>query len=242
MHDKTLHALQRENARRLEDFLTRLKSRARPFGAYSRIATTVLPGVGQGLGSAGQQQAKRLALGLQDRWQAVYGPTREFVLSMGQLAMGLLRWPWRRIAVGGVATAMTATVLAATHVIYGYQTHPAADWQERLTQRLGSPIFSADRQLQGTLFPAARDAAGLDYASYCYIRPQGSPPELWQRSVIALEQKTLFNPWRNWCGIDPLGTLKRVVTGTGGGSGWLPCPSARWRWCRQRPSKRGAPR
>lgn len=217
MHDKTLRALQRENARRLDKFMARLQSADRPIGEFSTIRKLLLPGFGQGL--AGLNPGKRLAHGLHNGWQAVYLPTRELALSMGHLTTGLLRWPWRRIAVGGVATVMTATALAASQVVYGYLTHPAAYWEQRLAQRLGSPIFSADRQLQGTLFPAAQDAAGLDYASYGYIRPQGSPPELWQRSVIALEQKTLFNPWRSWCGIDPLGTIKRIVTGSGGGSG-----------------------
>lgn len=217
MHDKTLRALQRENARRLDKFMARLQSATRPVGAFGTIPKLLLPGFGQGL--AGLNPGTRLAQGLQTGWQAVYVPIRELALSLGHLATGLLRWPWRRIALGGLATTVTAAALAASQVVYGYHAHPAAYWEQRLTQRLGSPIFSADRQLQGTLFPAAKDAAGLDYASYGYIRPQGSPPELWQRSVIALEQKTLFNPWRSWCGIDPLGIIKRIVTGSGGGSG-----------------------
>jgi hypothetical protein len=140
------------------------------------------------------------------------------------LIRATLQWaggalPVRRALLGGGAALITASALAATQIWLGYTEHPAEYWEHRLQQRLGSPIFSRDGQLQGSLFPAQGNAGGLNFADYGYLRSQGDLPLLWSQFVITLEQQSLFDPWRSVCGLDPLGILKRVATGSGGGSG-----------------------
>jgi membrane peptidoglycan carboxypeptidase len=135
-----------------------------------------------------------------------------------------LRWarsalPVQRVLLGGGLALVTASALAATQIWLGYTEHPAKYWEHRLQERLGSPIFSRDGQLQGSLFPAQRNSGGLNFADYGYLRSRGDLPPLWTQFVTTLEQQTLFDPWRSVCGLDPLGMLKRVVTGSGGGSG-----------------------
>ena len=114
---------------------------------------------------------------------------------------------------------VTAAAIAASQVWVGYQQHKPEFWAQRLQQRLGSAIFSGDGQLLGTLFPMAAQSDGLNYSDYGHIQGKGEPPKLWKRFAITLEQKTLFDPWRTMCGVDPMGIVKRVVTGAGGGSG-----------------------
>lgn len=226
MDDKTLRTLRRQDARRLQRFLRRLRSRSRPwsFGALDAnpfnggghltagsAAFSVGP-AGAGLGAAGLAS-------FASAWRAIWVPLKDLGTALGRLTLGLARWPWGRIGLAGAALATSATAFAATQIWIGYHDHPADFWQQRLQQRLGSAIFSIDRQLQGTLFPAEREAGGINLANYGYIRPQVEPPDLWKRGVVALEQQTLFNGARTWCGIDLLGMAKRIATGTGGGSG-----------------------
>lgn len=97
-------------------------------------------------------------------------------------------------------------------MIYGYVTHPASYWQERLSSRLGSPIFSQDGLLLGSTTP-------LTQGDYGYIRTEKPPIEMWQKFIVALEDKNIFNKYRSICGIDPLGTIHRVARRDGGGSG-----------------------
>jgi hypothetical protein len=217
---KTLRSLRRQDARRLDKF---------------RRALQAQPGIWRtGTGAADHwaarwQRAARQPLfmaarpgglaGARHDWHAVASSAKDLALGLARLGLSALRWPWRRIGLGSAALVATATALAATQVWIGYHDHPAEFWQLRADQRLGSPIFSRDTQLQGTLFPTAAREGGIDFANYGYVRVDGPLPEIWKASVLALEQQNLFDPWRTVCGVDPLATIKRVATGEGGGSG-----------------------
>ncbi|MBQ0942264.1 transglycosylase domain-containing protein [Ideonella sp. 4Y16] len=131
-----------------------------------------------------------------------------------------LRSPlWRRVGLGLVSATAALLLAVASQVWWGYDQHPATYWAARLEARKGSALYSADGQFQGSLYPAMATTDGLNFADYGYVAMAKAPPPPWVAMVLALEHKTLFNPWRNVCGLDPLGIAARVLTGSGGGSG-----------------------
>lgn len=207
MNDAHLGALRRRDARQLDKFLKNLRRSAKPW-ALECASTSAWPSGFNGISQAPGWAFYRPLQALQDLGLAVH-----------RLTLAVARLPWRRIILGGSALTATATAIAASQVWVGYQQHKPEFWAQRLSQRLGSAIFSSDGQLLGTLFPRAAQSGGLNYADYGHIRTEGEPPELWKRFVVTLEQKSLFDPWRTVCGVDPLGIVKRVATGVGGGSG-----------------------
>lgn len=215
MDDKTLRALQRRDARRSNRYFQQLQASNRPFAMGSGWQWPGLaanPGfVSPAIGTYLRAVPGTLAVA----WQ----PLKDLGAAGARLVQGALRWPWKKVAMGTAVAGVATVSLAATQVYVGFRDHPREFWIERLQQRLGSAIFSRDGQLQGTLFPGAKDAAGLDYANYGYIRPQGELPDFYRKAVMSLEQQTLYDNWRNVCGFDLLATGKRVLTGQGGGSG-----------------------
>lgn len=221
MDESLIHKLQKLDARHRAEFEAALRRKAaRPawrFADQSGSAGGFAPMASQhkiwlANARAARMSGHALARGV---WQHIQG-------RLGALRASGVRHagsvPFRKIATACAAAAGLSVAVAATLVVKGYAQDPAP-LLERIQDRQGSAIFSQDRQLLGAVFPQATKSADLNYADFGYIPLDGRPPETWIRYVTTLEQKTLFDPYRNVCGIDLLGMVKRIVTGTGGGSG-----------------------
>lgn len=218
MDSRAIRAMQRHDEQRVKRFLQQLRSSNR-HPKFNRPGLAAFVGAGgrNSLAAAAQAQLD----GLRGTWSSRVAPLVVAGWALARKAASTLAgWPWRRLAAGSGAAVVTVAALAATQVVAGYHDFPPDHWQQRLQQRLGSAIFSSDGQLQGSIFPAALPGTGPDPANYGYIPLQGSLPPVWRASALALEQKSAFDPWRSVCGIDVLGIAKRVLTGSGGGSGF----------------------
>lgn len=128
--------------------------------------------------------------------------------------------PWRRTAQVGALSLASGMALASTLVAKGYLQHPPEWVAQRLDERKGHGLYSQEEALMGALFVPVRGADGkpVDQASLGYLPLQGELPPLYVQLLLALEHQGHFNPWRNWCGTDPVSVAMRVFTGTGGGS------------------------
>ena len=146
------------------------------------------------------------------------------VLCVGAASLALLRglpgWPWRRIAQGAGLTLASGLAVAAGLVVKGAMQHPPEWFAQRLAERSGHGVYSREGALLGAVFERARTAGGrpVDHASDGHVPLNAEPPPLYTQMLLALEHQGHFDPWRNWCGSDPLAIIKRLATGSGGGS------------------------
>lgn len=134
-------------------------------------------------------------------------------------AVPALRLAWRtalRGAAGTGAAIVAAAALASMPLAQGYGLYDEAQIDARLAQRRGSPILAeGGTQLMGVVFPQA----AVNHADHGFLPMPGPLPETYRAVVLHLEHRSLFDPWRTICGIDPGAVLLRNVSGEGGGSG-----------------------
>lgn len=124
---------------------------------------------------------------------------------------------WALLGLGGtVAMVAAAAGVASFPLVEGYFLYDEAQAESRLAMRRGSPILAdGGAQLMGVVYPKA----AVDHANYGFLPMAGALPETYRAMVLHLEHRTLFDPWRTFCGIDPLAVVWRNASGAGGGSG-----------------------
>lgn len=162
-------------------------------------------------------------------WGAAFGESvavrlaQRIVMTLPDLAFPRLAVRPRMIGralIGGLlastAVAATATVLA----LKGYVEHPSSFWQQRLSDRMHSPIFDVDHTLIGSVDTQGKLSTD-QAANLAYIPLQGAVPSTFERGLLALENKYFYDETvRNVCGIDLLSLLRPIATfGRAGGSG-----------------------
>jgi membrane peptidoglycan carboxypeptidase len=154
---------------------------------------------------------------------ALHELRRVLGLTITMLVARLPRAPWRRMAQVAALAGASSLALASVLVAQGYVERDPAWVKARLAQRLGSMVYGQDHRPFGVLYAAAVDETGtpVDHQSYGWAHGLEAWPDLYKRLVLRLEHQHHFSA-RNTKGTDLLSMIKRVATGTGGGSGLAP--------------------
>ena len=125
-----------------------------------------------------------------------------------------------KVLIGGTLASAAVAAPIAVLAVKGYVDHPASFWQQRLSDRVQSPIFDAVQTLIGSVDTQGKVSAD-QAANSAYIPLQGPVPETVERGLLSLENKHFYDGGhRNFCGVDLLSIVRPVTSfGRAGGSG-----------------------
>lgn len=168
-----------------------------------------------------------LATALQSAWdngQSVGAALRQKVATLWHVpSAGNLRWSRlpvraRQLILLGLTGSMATFAVASTLAVKGYLDNPASLWQERLQQRLVSPLYDSAGTLIGAVDTQGKLPASAAY-DFAYIPLAADVPPTFKSALLYLENRHLYEGGiHNICGID-LTSFARVVRLAGGGSG-----------------------
>lgn len=122
---------------------------------------------------------------------------------------------WRQVIWVTTGAALVTTATAATLIVQGYQEVDEQGWRKRLADWRMTPVYQTDRNLLGAIAP--KESVAVDFYKNGFV-DIGVPSKVFTDNLLPLEQSQYNNPWRTWCGLDPLATITRILSGGGGGS------------------------